>query len=102
MSDDRPVTFEEIWARAREEYPSEARAARLRRGKQDWQVPVTLYIRGAWSQVTARGRFYNHRLGVEAALQAGEPVSPEVLKDYPDLTTEISSSKDEGSDNGHH
>lgn len=91
-SDDRPVTFEEIWSRAREEYPDENRAMRLQRGKQDWQVPVTLYIRGAWSQVTARGRFYNHRLGVESALLAGKPVPPAVLRDYPDLTHQSSSS----------
>lgn len=45
------------------------------------------YLSGYDPAVHPRGQQFSaeHRAAVEAAVRAGEPVSPEVLKDYPDL-----------------
>jgi len=80
-----PTTFQAALKRGRTEYPSEVKAMAAQRSKEDWQVPVSLYIRGKWGSGTSEARFRNHRQSVEQALREGKPVPPEVLADYPDL-----------------
>jgi hypothetical protein len=81
-----PISFEQALRHGQEKYPDDRKAMKAQRGKEDWQIPVDLYVRGKWGAGTAEARFRNHRLEVQKALAAGKPVPPEVLADYPDLT----------------